>query len=182
MVEFEIPDKVISNVLKVGGALIVLVMVATLIRPSVTGNVVNRINLLSSDLSVCELELNETKQLLWSSEDAVEMLTMDISAINSQLYACSSKLNTSLSVHQNLSAQHESLETSYAKLSEDYATLSANYNSSEVAYLELAQFAAQKWCCVRKVDNPDINSYDISYQNNEIICRESNRGDFRLSC
>ncbi len=182
MVEFEIPDKVISNILKVSGALIVLVMVATLIRPSVTGNVVNRINLLSSDLSSCELELNKTKQLLWSSEDTVAMLTTDISAVNSQFYSCSFQLNNSLSLQKNLTSRYEVLQESHEGLSEDYVTLSSNFNESEEAYLELASFAAQKWCCVRKVDNPDINSYDISRQNNEIVCRESNRGDYTLSC
>lgn len=182
MVKFEIPDSLISNILKAGGALIILVMVATLIRPSVTGNVVNRLNLMTTDLSNCELMLNETTSLLESSEDAIFMLTSDISAINSALYSCSYNLNLSKTALTIKNEEHSTLEKRHSDLLEKHKILTEEYNRSSNDYMELAKFAAQKWCCVRKVDNPDIESFDIIVRDNQVVCREFNRGSHQLSC
>ena len=191
MVEFEIPDKWINNTLKVGGGIIILLMVATLIRPSVTGNVVNRLSILNDDLMLCYSELNETSALLVSSEQTVEMLSFDISDMTRSLYECSDNLNTSnyelssiSSSYDSLADEMELLTLDYEILSADYASLLDDYNRSTSDYVELGKFAAEKWCCINRIvsNNPDIDSYDILTRDNEILCRESGRGTYELTC
>ncbi|MFW5852903.1 MAG: hypothetical protein ACOCUR_02640 [Nanoarchaeota archaeon] len=183
MVEFEIPDKWISNILKVGGALIVLVMVATLIQPSITGNVVSRVNTLTSELNVCSAKLNETKGLLDSAEEAVFMLTGDISELNSQFYSCSYNLNVTKSSLDNKTSKIESLEQNLTRMDQKLKILSEEYNRSSSDYLSLARYAAEKWCCVKQfLDNPSIASFDIDRGENEILCRESSSGEYDLEC
>ena len=191
MVEFEIPDKWINNTLKVGGGIIILLMVATLIRPSVTGNVVNRLSILNDDLMLCYNELNETSALLLSSDQAIEILSDDISDMTGSLYECSDNLNATNYELESLSDMYDSLADElnlvtldYEMLSSDYESLLSDYNRSTLGYIELGKFAAEKWCCINRIvsNNPDIDSYDILTRDNEILCRESGRGTYELTC
>lgn len=55
-------------------------------------------------------------------------------------------------------------------LNNDLDTKQIDYQNLEEKYLALSRNTANNLCCKMKIDNPDINFYEI--QNNKIICLE----------
>jgi hypothetical protein len=174
MVEFEIPDKLISNVLKVGGVLIVLVMVATLIRPSITGNVVNRMNELNENLTVCTTALADVSALAETQEEAISVMSSDVSNLTELYQDCSVDLS-------NVSGEVAFLRAEIENTERVFENMEIALNETENDYRDLAEFAAKAKCCQLKVlDNPDIDSYDI--QSNKIVCQVDSDGEYTLEC
>lgn len=174
MVEFEIPDKWISNTLKVGGVLIVLVMVATLIKPSITGNTVARVNQINANLTQCSSQLATTRDELETQRGLNNVLNEDIANATSMYTSCAAQLKESTDLATNKTRLADRLSSRY-----EYTLI--ELNETQVDYAELAEFAARAKCCVQNTLNDmDYDSYDI--KSNAITCQDSNDGKFTLEC
>lgn len=174
MVEFEIPNKVISNVLKVGGVLIVLVMVATLIKPSITGNVVNRMNELNENLTTCMTELADANDLSQSQDEAITVMTSDVANLTALYESCSTDLENKTGEVAYLKGELKDIDRSFENLQIDLNVTKDNYRY-------LAEFAAKAKCCIQNtLDDMQYDSYDI--EANTISCQENNNGEYTLEC
>ncbi len=181
MVQFEIPDKWISNTLKVGGLMIVLFMAVTLIRPSLTGNVVNRVNTMSTELSECRSELNSTEVRLESTDLLVGNLSDDVSNLTHQYYDCAEQLNHTRTVYEEADSEIDLLESNYSELVERYENVTEEHSQTLEDYSELVDSSAHATCCINIGDDDTIiGSYDVV--DNNITCRTGSRGEYNLSC
>ena len=179
MVELEIPDSWISNVLKAGGVLIVLVMVGTLIRPSITGDVTNRLGLLDADLQTCYYELNQTTARLEASEDVIDSLSKDVSNLTHQYYDCAAELSEFNMSMSNITEDYELLESELELLEDFHKNLTEDYYDLEDDFLSFADNMARDACCGRSPD-VDYGSYDIN--DYSIDCRTEDNGEYELAC
>lgn len=179
MVEFEIPDKWISNALKAFGVLIVLVMVGTLIRPSITGNVVNKVNLLNNDLRECSSALNQTENRLEETNVLVDSLSADVSNLTDQYYSCADKLYDYRFNLTNITSDYEALESNFTELSEEHENLTEEHEGVVEEFNRFADSIAKDSCCGR---SPDVvyGSYDLV--DDSIDCRTEDKGQYELSC
>lgn len=179
MVEFEIPDRWISNALKAGGVLIVLVMVGTLIRPSITGDVVNKANLLNSDLRECYSDLNQTEVRLGETNLLVDSLSDDVSNLTDQYYSCSEELNESDLNLSNMTSEYETIEDDLNETSEAYDNLTEDHEELSDDFREFSDSVARDSCCGRSPD-VEYGSYDLV--DDSIDCRTEDNGQYELSC
>ncbi len=179
MVELEIPDNWVSNILKAGGVLIVLVMVGTLVRPSITGNVTNRMNVLNADLQQCYTELNSTDERLEDTSALVDTLSADISNLTHQLHDCAAELYFAEDNLTNVTDSYESLKIEFEKLDELNDNLTERKDEIMDVFREFADSVAVDICCGRSPD-VEYESYDITDES--VDCRTEDNGEFELHC
>lgn len=179
MVELDIPDKWISNILKAGGILIVLVMVGTLIRPSITGNVTNRMSSLDVELRECYTALNQTEEQLEDTDGLVSTLSDDVSNLTHQYHDCTADLKELDSEYANLTEDHESLRANHSDLQDEHLNLTDMYEDAMDDYESLADSMAIDTCCDK---SPDVEYESYEIIDNSIVCRTEEKGDFELEC
>ena len=181
MVQFEIPDSWISNSLKIGGILIVLVMVATLVKPSITGNVVSRVNELNANLTECSANLRDAKAEVNSTNDALSVLSENLQDTTALYDECVEGLSETQNVLDNRTDELDVMKDNYSSLSMKFDNLEDELNTSSDDYDDLAEFAAKAACCPKRLlDDPNINSYNI--KDNTVKCLADSEGSFTLEC
>lgn len=177
MVEINIPNSWISNALKVGGVLVVLVMVATLIKPSITGNVVNRMNELTVNLTECSESLYTAQEELAANELMINNLQIDIGDISDQNNDCQTKYEAVRVIDSQKTDELADLHSAFDTLDRKYADVLEKVNRSDSEYKELAEFAARVKCCIWPFEE---ESYDL--EDNAVTCRTGSKGEFALDC
>ena len=179
MVEVEIPDKWISNILKAGGVMIVLIMVGTLIRPSITGNVTTRVATLDTELKGCFNVLNQTEIALYDTELVIDSLARDISNLTHQNHACIEELYYAQNNLSNATGEYELLNQEFRELRQLYINLTKVHEDTVDEFMGLSDSLAVDVCCDRSPD-VEYGSYDI--RNNFVTCRTEDNGDYELKC
>ncbi|MEK6863218.1 MAG: hypothetical protein AABW53_00815 [Nanoarchaeota archaeon] len=134
-----------------------------------TGAIVAQVGEMSDGLVECKEEVERSKA-------AVEEAQKQVSAKETELASLNSKMDQQITdqVAQKTAALEEDKNVCQNSLSEKELEL----GDAQEKYELLARNAARNICCKAKVDNPQINFYDIA--NDKIVCLEE--GSNTLNC
>jgi hypothetical protein len=78
MVDIHIPNKIIANVFKIGVLVVMVVMVANFLKPSLTGSLIKDIEYLNSSVTSC-------KQVVDSQNTKIDMLNSTVNRVTVDL-------------------------------------------------------------------------------------------------
>lgn len=180
MVDFSIPDTWISNTLKIGGVLIVLLMVATLIKPSITGNVVNRVNELNTNLTICTDSLSQANGELSANNELISSLQEDMGNMTAELNQVNSEREGLIAERDGYLSKLTETQEALDVLTRVHGFLVLENNDTVEAFKTMSDFAASVLCCPQRFTNNNIDSYNVV--KNKIKCEVNGDGDYTLEC
>lgn len=122
---------------------------------------------LEASLSTSKADVTDCESSKSSLESDLDSARADVSSCDSQV----SELEKQIDETPDLQEKVDDLEDQVSTLTDEIDDAEDNYDS-------LAVNTANNQCCKSKIDNPNIDSYDLV--NNKIVCMES--GPLSISC
>ena len=185
MVNVNIPDKLFSNVVKIGILVIVVVMVGSFLKPTITGSYIENINSLNKTATSCKDKLALCDSSFIQVNDSLTRLSSDFSDLTSDYQKCKDDSVVVNNAYVTLNDEYNKSMTELNAMKEEYDSMELELNQSQAVYDELAddldelsRNSANTICCIKRVDNPSINYYAVS--NNKVTCLED--GELALDC
>jgi len=134
-----------------------------------TGALITQIDKKSTEITECKVQLERTKADLEIAQKQVADKEVEITTVKTE----SQKI-----VDQQVTEKTAGLEQSKVECEASLADKETEIGAAQAKYDQLLKNAAKSICCKTKVDNPQINFYDVV--DGKIICLE--QGPNQLSC
>ncbi|MFP4112703.1 MAG: hypothetical protein ACLFUO_06940 [Candidatus Woesearchaeota archaeon] len=178
MVSVNIPDNFISNGLKIGVLVIIVVMLSTFLKPSLTGNFVKDIEALNASVTSCQNVIDEQKNEIELLNDTLNIASSDVDKLSEELDECNKLRDSSNQDYMLLRNQYNKTREEFNSMKVDYNDYKKKLNESENAYQDVVKNSANTICCMKRVENPAIKYYTV--REGSIKCLES--GELELEC
>lgn len=180
MVDVHIPDNFLSNVLKIGIMIVVVIMVANFLKPSLTGSYIKDIELLNESIEGCNDIIDAQNREMAVLNDTVALLMDDLQNLTGELDECVETRDVVTADHSKLKLQHNKTVEEYQTIKADYDSFAKQLNDTNNAYEELAQNSADRICCVRNLlEGKEFDSYKVD-SDFDIVCTIG--GELEIDC
>jgi len=140
-----------------------------------------------------ESQQQEYEDLLTSYEKNFTQTMSDLISTNKSLVSCEesknrlytqveSYMNKTMECKMELRDIEEQCETEKENIQDDLDECETDYAEKSHQYNEIVNYAGNKICCIMKIYNPDIESFDVDLDAYEIKCREGADGQIKIFC
>jgi DNA-directed RNA polymerase subunit N (RpoN/RPB10) len=180
MVDIHIPDNFLSNVMKIGILIVMVIMVASFLKPSLTGQFVRDIENLNATVESCKTVVDSQNEQISFLNNTVNLMSVDLNNMTNDLDYCIKVRDTVNNDYVKLREDYNKTYTEYSTIKQDYDDFQEQLNETNFAYSALSKNAANRICCVRNMlEGKEFDSYRIG-SDYEVVC--SIGGEKTLSC
>ncbi len=163
-----------------------LVIAGAFMGPRITGYAV-----LEEEKQKLETQKEQYEALIEDYEKNYTSLVNSFLVLNKSLKSCEENvdktykqvetyMNKTMECKQELSDIEDQCETEKDNILDDLVECEDDLSEKYHQYNELVKTAGNRLCCIMKVYNKDISSFDIV--DYEIKCREGTTGEHRIFC
>ncbi len=141
--------------------------------------------------SVLKEENQEFETLIANYEENISQLKSDIGSLNNEIAVCkeskediynelSDYVNKTVECKTEIKTIEGECESEKESIEEGLTTCEDELSQKKRQYTEIVTFSGNKLCCLMRVFDPSIESFDV--ENYKIVCKDGRTGENRIFC